>query len=186
MSLAAFQHADLSSSTFAPANQFGNSWASAYLSRDKIGFLKPGASQLPEVPIYDTSYLTNEALWDSCFFSGAAPRLQPASDGKPSNAWDQPIANVQQSLDEVVTDFVDSPMEKPLGNSRMRLTKSGITNEELVERLLDPAGCTRIAAHLTVDGAFNINSTDVEAWTAELSALRGESFQVEGGRLASR
>ena len=181
LSLAAFQHADLSSSTFAPANQFGNSWASAYLGRNKAGFLKPGASQLPEVPIYDSSYLTNEALWDSCFFSGAAPRLQPASGGKPSTAWDQPIASVQQSLADVVKEFVDLPLDKPLGNSRMRLVKNGVTNEKLVERLLDPAGCTRIAANLTLDGAFNINSTNVEAWTAQLSALRGESFTVEGG-----
>jgi len=181
LSLAAFQHADLSSSTFAPANQFANSWASAYLSRDRTGLLKPGASQLPEVPIYDSTYLTNEALWDSCFFSGAAPRLQPASSGKPSTAWGKSIASVQQSLKEVVTNFVASPLEKPLGNSRMRLTKNGITDEQLVTRLLDPAGCTRIAANLTVDGAFNINSTSVESWTAQLTALRGEQFQVEGG-----
>ena len=32
-----------------------------------------------------------------------------------------------------------------------------------------------------MDGAFNVNSTDVEAWTALLSGLRGEAFQVEGG-----
>ncbi|MEY3894647.1 MAG: hypothetical protein RLZZ214_166 [Verrucomicrobiota bacterium] len=181
LSLAAFQHADLSSSTFAPANQFGNSWASAYLSREKTGFLKPGASQLPEVPIYDVCYLTNESLWDGYFFSGAAPRLQPAGGGKPGAAWKQSIASEERSLKDVVTDFVASPLEKPLGNSRMRLSKSGVTDEKLVERLLDPAGCTRIAANLTVDGAFNINSTDVDAWTAQLSALRGETFQVEGG-----
>lgn len=181
LSLAAFQHAELSSSTFAPAHPFGNSWASAYLSRDKTGLLKPGASQLPEVPIYDSCYLTNEALWDSCFFSGAAPRLQPANSGKPSRAWDQPIANIQQTLKEVVTGFVAAPLETPLGNSRMRLRTGGLTNDELVKRLLEPAGCTRIAAHLTVDGAFNVNSTDVEAWITQLSALRGESFEVEGG-----
>ena len=181
LSLAAFQHADLSASTFAPANQFGNSWASAYLSRDKTGYLKPGASQLPEVPIYDVCYLTNEALWDSCFFSGAAPLLQPASSGKTSTAWDSPIASVQKSLKDVVTDYVTSPLVNPLGNSRMMLTKNGLTNEKLIEKLLDPAGCTRIAANLMVDGAFNINSTNVEAWTSELSALRGESFQVESG-----
>ena len=181
LSLAAFQHADLSSSTFAPANQFANSWASAYLSRDKTALLKPGASQLPEVPIYDTCYLSNEALWDSCFFSGAAPRLQPANGGKPSTAWNQPIATVQQSLKEVVTDFVATPLEKPLGNNRMRLAHSGITDEKLVASLLDPAGCTRIAANLMLDGAFNINSTDIEAWTSQLTALRGESFTVENG-----
>jgi hypothetical protein len=181
LSLAAFQHADLASSTFNPAHQFGNSWASAYLSRNKAARLKPGASQLPEVPIYDTSYLSNEALWDSCFFSGASPRLLPASGGKPATAWEKPIASVGRSLKEVVTDFVNSPLESPLGNTRMRLLRNGLPNDELVERLLDPAGCTRIAANLTLDGAFNVNSTDVEAWVSQLSALRGQSFTVENG-----
>jgi hypothetical protein len=63
----------------------------------------------------------------------------------------------------------------------MRLTRGGLPDEELVERLLDPAGCTRIAAHLSVDGAFNVNSTRVEAWVAMLAGLRGEEFEVEGG-----
>jgi hypothetical protein len=63
----------------------------------------------------------------------------------------------------------------------MRLLRGGLADDELIERLLDPAGCARIAAHLAVDGAFNVNSTDVEAWVALLSGLRGENFEVEGG-----
>jgi hypothetical protein len=181
LSLAALQHADLSSSTFAPANQFANSWASAYLSRDKTGFLKPGATQSPEVPIYDSCYLTNEALWDGYFFSGAAPRMRAGGNGRPSIAWNNPVASIDKPLEQVVTDFVTAPSEHPLSNSRMRLVTGGLSEGELITRLLDPAGCTRIAAHLTVDGAFNINATDVEAWVALLSGLRGEAFEVEGG-----
>lgn len=63
----------------------------------------------------------------------------------------------------------------------MRLVKGSLADDELVQALLDPAGCARIAAHLSVDGAFNINATDVEAWVAILSGLRGQAFQVEGG-----
>lgn len=181
LSLAGFQHADLSSSTFAPAHQFGNSWASAYLGRDKTALVMPGGTQLPTVPVYDTCYLVNEALWDGFFFSGAAPRLSPASSGNPATAWKQPIAAVRRTLEQVVREFVADPVEKPLGNPRMRLNKGGLPEEQLVEQLLDPAGCTRIAAHLTMDGAFNINSTKVEAWVALLAGLRGEAFEVEGG-----
>jgi hypothetical protein len=133
------------------------------------------------VPIYDTSYLTNEALWDGYFFSGAAPELQPAASGNPATAWKNPIARVQRDLAQVITEFVADPLEAPLANSRMRLDNGGLDDETLIQNLLDPAGCTRIAAHLTVDGAFNINSTSVEAWTAQLSGLRGETFQVDGG-----
>jgi hypothetical protein len=181
LSLAGFQNADLSSSTFAPAHQFGNSWASAYLGRATTGLVLPGGAQLPKVPVYDTSYLVNEALWDRFFFSGAAPALSPAAGGKPSSAWDQPIARVRKPLRQVVEEFVADPAENPLGNPRMRLDRGGLPQQELVERLLAPAGCTRIAGHLAVDGAFNVNSTDVEAWVAMLAGLRGEEFQIEGG-----
>lgn len=180
LSLAAFQHVDLAASTFSPANQFANSWASPYLARDKTAKIE--TKHAPSgVPIYDTSYLTNEALWDGFFFSGAAPVLQPASSGQPASAWKNPIARVQRDLEQVITEFVADPLEAPLANSRMRLDKGGLDDATLIQNLLDPAGCTRIAAHLTVDGAFNINSTDVEAWTAQLSSLRGETFQVQGG-----
>ncbi len=184
LSLAAFQHADLSASTYSSANQFANSWASPYLALGKTAAItKKYASN--GVPVYDTPFLVNEALWDSFFFSGAAPVLKPAASGKPATAWDSPIAVVTRSLDQVVGDFVADPSGKPLANSRMRLSKGRLADEVLVKRLLDPAGCARIAAHLTVDGAFNINSTDVEAWIALLSGLRGEAFEVEGGTAPS-
>ena len=183
LSLAAFQHADLSSSTFAAANQFGNSWASPYLAPARAGEIVNKSNVLgpTSVPIYDTPYLANEALWDGFFFSGAAPVLEAANSGNPASAWKTQIAKVKRPLSQVVEEFVADPLGKPLANSRMRLNKAGLTDAELVSQLLEPAGCTRIAAHLTVDGGFNINSTDVEAWTAELGASRGDSFQVQGG-----
>lgn len=187
LSLAAFQHADLSSSTFAAANQVGNSWASPYLAPARAGEIVNKSNVLgpTSVPIYDTPYLANEALWDGFFFSGAAPVLEPANFGNPASAWKTPITKVKLSLSQVVKDFVADPLGKPLANSRMRLNKAGLTDNELVTQLLEPAGCARIAAHLTVDGGFNINSTDVEAWTAQLAATRGESFQVLGGSAPS-
>jgi hypothetical protein len=181
LSLAALQHADLSSSTFSPANQFANSWASPYLARTRTGSINTKHAS-SGVPVYDTSYLANEALWDGFFFSGAAPLLKPASGGSAATAWDAPIAAVTSPLAKVLADFVADPSGKPLANPRMRLDKRGLADEALVQRLSEPAGCTRIAAHLTVDGAFNVNSTDVDAWIAQLAGLRGESFTVEGGK----
>ncbi len=189
LSLASFQHADLASSTFSSANQFANSWASPYLSLAKAAspdtkYANP-TPPIANLPIYDTPYLTNESLWDGFFLSGAAPVLKPAASGSPENAWSKPIASDETTLKEVLENFVADPTAKPLANSRMRLNRGGLSDSELVQRLSDPAGCTRIAAHLTVDGAFNVNSTDVEAWTAQLSALRGEAFKVQGGTAPS-
>ena len=181
LSLGGFQHADLASSAFSPANQFGNSWASPYLSRDKAGSINTKYAG-SGVPVYDTAYLANEALWDGFFFSGAAPLLKPGTAGSPAIAWNAPIASVGTPLKKVLEDFVADPAAHPLANPRMRLVKGGLAAPALVESLLEPAGCARIAAHLTVDGAFNVNSTDVEAWVSQLSGLRGESFDVEDGK----
>lgn len=185
VSLAGFQHADLSSSTFSAANQFANSWASPYLARTRAGMLvaKSGSSGTYQLPIYDQPYLTNEALWDSYFLSSAAPVLQPAGSSKPSTAWNTSIARESQSLVSVLTEFVQDPEANPLPDSRMRLINGGTdekSRKELVDLLKSPAGCTRIASHLTVDGAFNINSTDPEAWAALFAGGRGRDFDVEG------
>ena len=66
LSMADFQHADLSMTPFAPANQFGNSWASAYVSRNQV--FDPATRTGP--PEFDFIYLTNESLWDQFFLSG--------------------------------------------------------------------------------------------------------------------
>jgi len=179
LSLAAFQQADLSSSTFATSYQFANSWASPYLALDSVA--KEDKSKISAgVPVYDHSYLVNESLWDGFFFSGMAPVLAPGSVGNVATAWDSPNAQTVTSLETVVKEFVRSPSEHPLLNSRMRLNSRGFSNATLEQRLLAPEGCTLSASHLYVDGAFNINSTDLDAWTATLSGLRGTPFEVEG------
>ncbi|MCW1884880.1 hypothetical protein OKA04_09080 [Luteolibacter flavescens] len=184
LSLGAFQHANLGSSTFSTSYQFGNSWASSYLPISSVGKLDK-SKVAGGVPVYDTSYLVNEALWDGFFFSGISPVLEPGAAGTPGKAWETPRANVVKSSRSVLEDFVANSREHPLANPRMHLHQGGLTDESLVDSLSSPAGCRMAAAHLMVDGAFNINSTDVEAWTALLAGLRGQDFEVEGGAQAA-
>lgn len=181
LSLASFQHADLSSTPFGPANQFGNSWASAYIPSTRTSVNAVGSGENAKPPIYDIAYLTNEALWDGFFFSGAAPTIAPTQTAGSIAIWNTPTGNIQRPLREVVTDFVRKPSENPLRNPRMRLQKGDVTEEKLIERLLSPQGCVQIAAHLMLDGAFNVNSTSEEAWIALLSGLRGTDFSVTNG-----
>ena len=190
LSLAAFQHADLSSISYAPANQFANSWASAYVARNRVAertrppprLGQVGSDEIIEI---DHCYLQNEALWDGWFFSGAAPTIAPSTGAGGSQRWESPGAQTERSLAEVVRSFVADPLANPLRNSRMRLFRGGVRDEALVDRLLAPSGCTRIAGHLLIDGAFNVNSTDIEAWKAILTGLRGSEFEVEGERVSN-
>lgn len=185
LSLAAFQHADLSFSAASPANQTGNSWASAYIPRKQVA-LKDSQGAVNDysrdwLPNYDTAFLTNEALWDSFFFSSAAPTIQPGTSGGSPDVWNREIGRVTRTLRETLKEFIADPMSSPLRNTRMRFHSGGSDNATLAEKLLDPEGCTRIGAHLTVDGAFNINSTSIPAWAAVLSGLRGVDFDVSDG-----
>ena len=149
VSLAQFQHADLTASdaettsSAQPANAFGNSYATPFVKRELSSQLRydyqarsSGAISSPNL-YYDMSYLANAALWDGYFLSTI-----PAS-GSP-----QPL--------------------------NPRLAKVGFGAEE--SEMHDPRLAAR---HLLVDGGFNINSTSKDAWKALLSSNRNLAHPSE-------
>ena len=92
--------------------------------------------------VYDLSFELNQTLWDAFFLSTGS-------------------TYAKQGL---LTD----PAHPPLPNGRMRLAP--ITGPSAkAEDLTDFHRC---AFSLSVDGAFNVNSTSVEAWKAVLGATR--------------
>jgi len=190
-SLAGFQHADLADSAFTPGAQFGNAWASPYLARStaarKLTTAPTGERISPSgVGIYDHSYLLNSAVWDSFFFSSISPRtsLSP-SNGAPS-VYDGDQIHVTADVDDVISNWVGDPQAYPLRNQRYLLHRGGLGNDELVSLLSSPAGCRYVAAHILVDGAFNVNSVNPTAWRAMLASLRGASFDVESENGSSK
>jgi len=128
--------------------------------------------------VYDYSYLANEAMWDSFFFSGAAPVLQPGSVTGSPTVWDRDIAVVSEDYKTAVGKFVDDPANHSLRNPRMRFHPGSDPVSSLKTDLQSPQGCLLIAAHLMVDGAFNINSTSEKAWAAFLSGMKDLPFNV--------
>ena len=94
----------------------------------------------------DHSYYANEALFDGYYFS-SVPTLQ----------YDSTFDQVQ--IDDGT----------PLPNGRLKYFRDKGKAPTLSE-LRDPYDST---AHLLVDGAFNVNSTSVETWMAQLASLSG-------------
>jgi len=182
LSLGAFQHCDISTTAFASAAQIGNSWASPYLPSANISKLVSsvklgGESISPGLGIYDWSYLANEALFDGFYLSGAAPEFgqrQPVAAATPA-VWDTDQISETKPVDEVLKDFFANPTANPLRNPRMTFYRGSFSDAALAERVAGPARSVRLAAHLMVDGGFNINSTSEEAWTAVLASLRGKA-----------
>jgi hypothetical protein len=179
LSLGALQHCDVTATPFNCASQIGNSWASPYLPSTSVSKLVSNAPNGEAISpgglgVYDASYLANEALFDRCYFSGAAPVFgtRKSNTGSPA-IWDEDQTSEQQSMNDVLGRFFQDPVANPLRNPRMSPWLGGNSPDQVKTRLEGPARCVRLASHLLVNGGFNVNSTSVEAWTALLASLRG-------------
>jgi Arc/MetJ-type ribon-helix-helix transcriptional regulator len=146
ISLAQFQHADLTADDFGPSvshqpgNAVGNSYATPFVKRSMtsqtrrdyvvLGSQNPSGTSSTSTTYYDLSYLLNAALWDTYFLST----------------------------------IPGSGLKKPT-NPRLVEIKPGTAGSEL-----DSA--TLAASHLWIEGAFNVNSTNKDAWKALLASNR--------------
>jgi hypothetical protein len=133
-----------------------------------------GETISPALSVYDHSYLANEALFDATFLSGVAPEFgsRKTAAGSP-DVWNSSQVSESQNANAVLAEFFKDPVSNPLRNPRMTLYRAGLSDKDLSARLNGPEKTLRLAAHLLVEGGFNINSTSEEAWTAVLSSLRG-------------
>lgn len=197
LSLASFQHASLSRFSWQPSMIVGHAIADGRTDRDATvnrtfnqrhsnsnqhpwngNFAHTGPGQwsdfvqlpeiatqtgAPEVLQYDMMYETNHFLWDD-FFLSSIPYSRGGSSGQIT--WD--------------------PAD-PLPNNRHVLNPwMGMNRETLRQHLSNPPApyvsanrsaypFHHAAYFLMKDGAFNVNSTSVEAWRAVFSALRDSS-----------
>ncbi len=149
-SLASFQHVNnISRYAQEPAYVIGNSYASPFIARDQV-------TEVQTRTQVDWSYLSNEALWDTYFFSSLSPR-----------------EDLNEDFETVLNRTL---IGDPLPDSRMKFYND--SNSALRSDLLDADTSSKIdaeayaksAMHLMVDGAFNVNSTSIEAWKAILSS----------------
>ena len=196
-SLAQYAHANFGVRDQQPLLSIGNSFANPLVKSDRV--LQDNGPNWTE---YDQTYLLNTALWDGFFLSGSAPRMtisttpaepqatdptvppgQAASGPNPTAAAGLATAQasvftnpglVEQkpligttSSPGVLDDFIADVA--PLDNPRMHLHRNGQSSDTLFAALQD---YRRSSSVLLNDGAFNVNSTSVEAWTALLGSAK--------------
>jgi hypothetical protein len=124
--------------------------------------------------VADHSYLANQALWDTYFHSSITPRSTSANKNSGTAYSEQ-----KERLEEFLA--TNSANFKPLPNERMRPWSAD--PKDTLSAIFPsnnpaPDAADRIAAHLMVDGMFNVNSTSVAAWKAVLSGLRDAEIPV--------
>jgi len=119
-------------------------------------------------PWVDLSHYLNETLFDGCFFSSVPPALNPAS------AADQQIDLTKYPPFVKFDQAAINSGTLALPNARMQYyLRSGSS-----PALADVQNVHKAAANLLVDGAFNVNSTSVEAWKALLGSLSQQAMAI--------
>jgi hypothetical protein len=155
----------------------GNSYAHPSIPADKAAQTRTRqfSTAVPAKTQYmaDHSYLANKALWDDFFFSSMSPAPSGAKVFESKSS---------RSAKDAAKDFFFPPTPeafKPLPNTRMVPYMANLDESKLNAMFAKATDfkdglADRIAAHLMVEGPFNINSTSVEAWKVLLSSLKGK------------
>lgn len=168
-SLAQFRHAGLANQGFLPGATYtaGESFATPMLGSSSVA-----AAGTKDYKLLDHTWFANNALWDHYFFSTLSPYEGPLMGSK--------------GLKQVATGFLENG--ESLLNPRI-IPAGSKPGPEVVERLSTAEGFRESASHLMIDGAFNVNSTSVQAWKAFLASTNKEDvdfFHVSDGSAAGR
>ena len=182
-SLAQYAHANFGVRDQQPLLAIGNSFASPLVDATKV--LQDNGPNWTE---FDQTYLLNAALWDGFFLSSLAPwmktentdaRLPEHPNYKTNAGGTTTTASVNETkpLTQVIDDFVLNGV--PLDNPRFSIERSGASDEAITEALND---YRRTSSVLLNQGAFNINSTSLDAWKAFLGNAKQQSQQKDNAR----
>jgi type II secretory pathway pseudopilin PulG len=167
MSLVEFSHANLSLLASDPFHAVGNSWSSPlFLPSSVYGKLitKGNAARgRQNFTAADHSWLMNDALFDRYTLSGMAPAFTIGSGGYTASG----------TINATLTKFFSSDYKTAQANPVLRpYLPPGGNSTTASTALAANDGYKKMGAYSLIDGAFNVNSTSVSAWTALLRANR--------------
>ncbi|MDQ8208567.1 hypothetical protein QEH52_13665 [Coraliomargarita sp. SDUM461003] len=168
LSLGQMQHANLGRYHFDPTYMLGNSYASLRIPMDE--FRVSGFGGVDDLTFFDSSYLVNERVWDGFFFS----TLEIPKETDDRNDLLEELAAPDADLSEYTLnprmEFIDSALSAQERYNRIVVEDSADDNFK--------SAIYRPASEMWVNGAFNVNSTSVEAWKAVLSSSQGLRFPI--------
>jgi len=183
VSLGQLQHANAGRFSYEPSYIVGNSYANPRIPLDNWettfnDTFSPSrgitATNGP-ITLYDASYLVNETLWDSYIFTTIPQVNDNYRDPDDPDPSPDPVTNDNLFTQLLARDaFLPNPRfipYEPPGSSFDRDTLQRVGDNTDLSAFFYNAG------HLLVDGAFNVNSTSVDAWEAFLSGTYGMPYQ---------
>jgi hypothetical protein len=161
-SLASFSHAALSTRATEPYHAVGNSWSNLFVSPvspyDTVRNYPWGTPTAA-----DSSWLMNDALFDRYYLSGIAPDFTITASGYSATG----------SIPQTLARFFSADHRSANANPVLRpYLPPGQNPSTAGAALAADDGYRKTGAYSLIDGAFNVNSTSVTAWTALLRANR--------------
>jgi hypothetical protein len=151
----------------------GNSFSNPHLAPEQVFRSGSGTSTSGRVAT-DPSWMVNTALWDSWFLSGIV-------DGSGTNT-----ASPMKDRRTPRAQFRDLAE----GTGLLRNKRYSLYPHRTVEQALDElftgdnfkgSAISQLGKYLLIDGAFNVNSTSVEAWAAMFRSVADQELLVAGG-----
>ncbi|RYD24158.1 MAG: hypothetical protein EOP88_01280 [Verrucomicrobiaceae bacterium] len=165
-----FRRSNALASPYLPAfvQPVGNSYASPLISTNTVM-----QTNMAAYPLMDHSFLANHTLYDNFYFSTLAPMgTQSAADG-----FTQFVENDKPLRTQLFYPYL--PAGKSLDDAK----------GELFSGTRPTTSAYKVAAqYQMVKGAFNVNSTRVQAWKAMLSSMSRSDLNVlwaKSGNLAN-
>jgi hypothetical protein len=198
VSLGAFQHLKFSEFIWNPSYAFGNSLADPRVdltmtqpdrslvvnsrdggwNRDSIGHATDGRSGSQTAGVSDADNWAYHARGLLEHFMKDQNVAFDLSYELNHSLWDRYFLSTGTAQDK--RSFIGDPDKKPLPNGRLLARRGSDTLED------DVVDFHRAASALTLDGGFNVNSTQVDAWEALLLSsvgVRGDADQVSFPRI---
>ncbi len=122
----------------------------------------------------DHSFLANRALWDDYYYSSISPESTTAHKN-PTTAYGEQKSRLTKflGLGGTPSESLPNPRFKPWTTD-----PQSVVDEIFQGSTPKSDAAERTAAHLVVDGAFNVNSTSVSAWKSMLTSLKGSEVPV--------
>lgn len=131
----------------------------------------------------DHSFLANQALFDTYYFSTVPPASLPTAESSSPNAPDPSMLPVPASVypENWVAFNAANPAGGALKDSSIPFLNSRMVpyhGNGTAPSMADLRDMDKAAANLLLNGAFNINSTSIDAWRTLLSSLSGNDLNL--------
>ncbi len=156
-----------------PGVGIGNSFADPIIPANQI-FSHNEISADPILgDFWDHGFMANDGIWDSWYTSSLSSRPKSIS-GTGGKTELKDVISEAFSIDE-------NSDQTALANKRFGIKFNGAQAQDVMQELNETDGYKYSAKYLTVNGAFNINSTSIKAWKAILGGLKDRRMLYMNG-----